>query len=146
MEYCSEMGRLKNHYSTGSFATFYKQPNRFTTFQIENPINDVFALIKPSDIQSVYVPNAFSPNDDGLNDGFIPVLYGYEDVKDYKLRIFNRWGEIIFETSNPDIKWTGNWINYKAFLGVYEWTLSFNGSKKGKVINYNEMGRVSLLR
>ncbi|MGB0423812.1 MAG: gliding motility-associated C-terminal domain-containing protein [Flavobacteriales bacterium] len=52
----------------------------------------------------IYVPNAFTPNEDGINDVFLPQLIG---VTDYKLVIYNRWGEVIFETSDQDEPWLG---------------------------------------
>lgn len=53
-----------------------------------------------------YMPNAFSPNGDGLNDKVRPkaILFG---VKSYQLRIWNRWGKNVFETDDPDAAWDG---------------------------------------
>jgi gliding motility-associated-like protein len=53
-----------------------------------------------------YVPNTFSPNDDNLNEVFIPVLNGY-DPTDYHFAIYDRWGILIFETSDPNKGWNG---------------------------------------
>src|ERR1041384_3504677 len=53
---------------------------------------------------SIYVPNAFTPNGDGLNDVFLPVTRG---VKKYSLELFNRWGERIFFSREPMIGWDG---------------------------------------
>ncbi|MFZ4399875.1 MAG: gliding motility-associated C-terminal domain-containing protein [Bacteroidales bacterium] len=52
-----------------------------------------------------HLPNMFSPNNDGINDLFIP--YPYQGVEKIAIKIFNRWGRIVFETSNPDINWDG---------------------------------------
>ncbi|MFW5821027.1 MAG: gliding motility-associated C-terminal domain-containing protein, partial [Bacteroidota bacterium] len=51
------------------------------------------------------IPNVFSPNGDGINDILRP--YEYQDVERIDLQIFNRWGQVVFETRNPDINWNG---------------------------------------
>jgi len=66
-----------------------------------------------------YFPNSFTPNDDGMNDNWFPVI-GY-GLKSYQLFIFNRWGELIFETDNYEEHWDGfqNNSDKKAQDGVY---------------------------
>ncbi len=51
------------------------------------------------------LPNAFTPNNDGQNDKFKP--YPYRFIQKIDLKIFNRWGELVFQTSDPDINWDG---------------------------------------
>jgi len=53
---------------------------------------------------SIYIPNAFTPNGDGTNDFFAPKAYG---LLEYEMLIFNRWGDLIFTTSNLSIGWDG---------------------------------------
>src|SRR5690606_27713396 len=48
----------------------------------------------------VHVPNAFTPDGDGINDQFIPILSGHSH-EEYAFMVFNRWGQPIFETNNP---------------------------------------------
>lgn len=55
---------------------------------------------------SVFVPNAFTPNADGLNDVFRPILAGIEKLDFF--RIFNRYGTVIFETNNAETGWDGS--------------------------------------
>ena len=55
-----------------------------------------------------YVPNTFSPNDDNLNEVFIPVLNAY-DPSDYYFAIYDRWGVMIFETNDPEKGWNGTY-------------------------------------
>jgi gliding motility-associated-like protein len=66
------------------------------------------------------LPNTFTPNGDGQNDLFTPI-YPYRFVEKIDLKIYNRWGNLVFETSNPDINWDGT--DYKTkkalFTGVY---------------------------
>ena len=52
------------------------------------------------------LPNAFTPNGDGFNDLFHP-YEPYRFVPKIEMKIYNRWGELIFETTDPDINWNG---------------------------------------
>lgn len=67
-----------------------------------------------------YLPNAFTPNDDTINDEFNGVGF-YRGMRDYKFTVFNRWGELVFESTNPNIGWNGRKFNGggKMPMGVY---------------------------
>lgn len=71
---------------------------------------------------SIFVPNGFTPNDDGVNDGFAPVVFG---LSEYQLQIYNRWGELVFESKDPGQFWTGNhsFGDYYVPDGVYVYLL-----------------------
>lgn len=73
----------------------------------------------------IYVPTAFSPNDDGFNDIFKPSVLGTEFTDYYSFQIFNRDGDIIFETTDPDQSWVGNAFNGNYYVqeGNYTWRL-----------------------
>lgn len=68
----------------------------------------------------VYVPNTFTPNADGLNDVFLPVLNGFMGWN-YRLLIFDRWGEVIHETRNSGEGWDGRSRGRNAQVDVYVW-------------------------
>ena len=68
---------------------------------------------------ALLLPNAFSPNNDGLNDIF-KIKYPFA-VKAFSLAIYNRLGEKIFETSDMATGWDGTWKRTKQPLGVYVW-------------------------
>lgn len=65
------------------------------------------------------IPNVFSPNGDGYNDILRP--YEYQDVERIDMTIFNRWGQAVFETQDPDINWNGKYMNSEDLVspGVY---------------------------
>ncbi len=72
-----------------------------------------------------YAPNTFTPNDDGLNEVFKPLIVG---VSEFQMRIFNRWGEIIFETKDHNEGWNGsvNGGSHYAENGVYTYQVIVN--------------------
>ena len=67
-----------------------------------------------------FLPNAFTPNDDTVNDEFKGVGY-YRGMRNYSFQVWNRWGELVFETKNPDEGWNGRKYNGggKMPMGVY---------------------------
>jgi len=90
------------------------------------------------------LPNAFSPNGDGLNDIFIPVRR-YDMVKKYHLMIFNRWGQQIFETQNIDQGWDGTYQGKPSPYGTYVYKIiytAYPNYEESKV----ETGQVILMR
>lgn len=86
-----------------------------------------------------YIPNAFTPNGDGLNDVFMPVT---KSIKLYTMQVFNRWGELIFQTSDPYQGWDGSFKGERCAQGVYNWKITLS-TLSGEAKTY--MGQVSLL-
>jgi gliding motility-associated-like protein len=86
-------------------------------------------------------PNAFTPNHDGLNDVFRLKYPGH--AADYRLQIFNRWGQKIFETSDTSAGWDGTFNSQFQPEGTYVWILRYadNSGKK-----HNMQGTVVLIR
>ncbi|UYQ93915.1 gliding motility-associated C-terminal domain-containing protein [Chitinophaga horti] len=89
-----------------------------------------------------YFPTGFSPNNDGLNDLFRPVYRCF--FTDYKLWIYNRWGELQFFTTDPSVAWTGSINGKEATTGTYVWIAEYKDSTTGKL--YNQRGTVTLIR
>jgi gliding motility-associated-like protein len=88
----------------------------------------------------LFIPDAFTPNGDGLNDIFKPSTIG---LKEYEFQIFNRWGESIFETSGPNEGWNGTFKGSYSPQGVYVYLLKVVDIK-GNSRTYN--GKVVLIR
>lgn len=72
-----------------------------------------------------FVPNAFTPNNDGYNNVFKPILASGFDPDDYRLLIFNRWGEIMFESNNHEIGWDGTYNGAVVPEGAYVYKIEF---------------------
>lgn len=68
----------------------------------------------------VYFPSAFTPNNDGRNDDF-GVNGGVGAITSYKLSIYNRWGQLVFQTTNPFQKWDGTYKGVKMETGSLVW-------------------------
>lgn len=85
-------------------------------------VDTAIAVVSISGLFSVHVPNSFTPNGDGINDLFIPVM---RDVMTdgYQLLIFDRWGEEIFTTSDINAGWDGSVKGASPKTDVYVWRL-----------------------
>jgi gliding motility-associated-like protein len=70
-------------------------------------------------MEHLFIPNAFSPNGDGKNDEFRIANYGFQQLLEF--RIFNRWGEQVFGTLNPDKGWNGTYKGSIADQGTYSY-------------------------
>lgn len=70
-----------------------------------------------------YIPNAFSPNDDGRNDLFLPV--NLCPVEGYMLQVYDRWGGLVFEAQAPGLGWDGARKGERMPVGVYNWVLQY---------------------
>ena len=89
----------------------------------------------------VFAPNAFTPNADGRNDSFYPVLNGFVGWN-YKLLIFDRWGEVIYETKERLEGWDGRSNGREAQIDVYVWKVIVE--RDGDARDF--VGHVSLIR
>ena len=89
----------------------------------------VIAQFKEVDFR-IFIPNAFTPDNDGVNDSFLPLGQGYSAVE-YEFLVLNRWGEIVFKSNNPNEPWVGqnNQITGDYFVpdGVYMYSVTALG-------------------
>jgi len=76
----------------------------------------------------VYMPNVFTPNENNVNDFFMPIA-SFVNPDYYYFRIFDRWGNKIFETNNPTKGWDGKIKGHKVPTGTYVYTLKYNESE-----------------
>ncbi len=66
-----------------------------------------------------YAPNAFSPNDDGVNDTW-QISFACP-IHRFQLQLFDRWGNLVFSSNDPKGAWNGEWGDMRASCGVYTW-------------------------
>jgi gliding motility-associated-like protein len=95
----------------------------------------------------IHVPNTFTPDGDGYNERFLPIFPDQFTPQDYELVIFNRWGEIVFESKNHLVGWNGSYgadTGIKADTGTYVWKLKFKEVRTDK--RHERQGHVNLMR
>ena len=92
--------------------------------------------------QEVYIPNAFSPNGDGVNDYWKPVLDDTLKVDSYLLEVYTRYGDLVFETRDSNQFWDGTyWNSYVSeSLYVYRMFMICNN------INIRKEGFIEVIR
>jgi gliding motility-associated-like protein len=94
----------------------------------------------------LYVPSAFTPDLDGINELFKPEVGC--PVRDYRFTVFNRWGEAVFATNDPKRGWNGSgalgthWVDN----AVYLWKIEYHADLPGEAISVSKVGHVTLLR
>ena len=99
------------------------------------------------DIYTVYIPNAFTPNGDGMNDYFFPECSGI-DPNDFEFMVFDRWGNMIFETKTLGDKWNGTEYNNgnpttDCIIDVYVYCITVKPYDERKQMF---IGRVTLVK
>ncbi len=107
-----------------------------------NSMGCIDSSIKVIDIkdEQLYIPDAFTPNGDGLNDTFKPGGIG---IKSYHMQVFNGWGQQLFETNNMQDGWNGSYEGTPVQDGVYTYFGEATGHS-GKIFNFS--GSVTILR
>lgn len=101
--------------------------------------------VKIEDILYYFIPNAFTPDGDSFNDSFKPVFASGLDIYDYHLMIFNRWGEMVFESYDVEYGWTGTYGDLGLVEdGVYIWRVDFGENMSDK--QHHNIGQVTVLR
>ena len=82
--------------------------------------------------QELYIPSSFTPNSDGLNDQFKPIFAYPDKIEEYTIYIYNRWGNLLFTSQNPEQGWTGE----GCMNGAYTYVIFYKSEGKGgKVVN-----------
>ena len=87
----------------------------------------------------LFIPDAFTPNNDGLNDKFGPSHGSY---KLHQFLIVNRWGQVVFETISGENKWDGKFCGIEQDLGVYFYSISYECDGK----EHFRKGTVTLIK
>lgn len=133
-------------WSTGEYGSSITvlEPGQYSA-QVQNrcgTAEDEHIVKKADCFCEIYVPTAFTPNSDGINDGYRPLTEcGFET---YRFSIHNRSGEMIFDTSDPTASWNGQVRGLTAKTGVYTWQLSYETIGFGK--SGIEVGKVVLIK
>lgn len=97
--------------------------------------------VKVIDYTKLEIPNVFTPNNDGINDQFLIRVTGYFKLNG--LRIFNRWGQLVYETKDLNMMWSGKYNGQNATVGTYYWVIE-GIDLFGKMLRQH--GSVTLIR
>lgn len=92
---------------------------------------------------SLYLPTAFTPNGDGLNDTYTPVA---SDVETFHMNIYDRWGELVFTTNNISKQWDGTINTKPAQADVYIYEVKYSGYINKKIQHFETRGNLTLLK
>jgi gliding motility-associated-like protein len=120
----------------------------FINLSAKNEINscthDTLIQIEVFDEVYFYVPNSFTPNGDEINNDFRPVLSGAVAEDHYSLYIFNRWGELLFESHNKNVGWNGSFGNKICMPDTYIWKIEFRDTINKE--KHMKTGHVNLIQ
>jgi gliding motility-associated-like protein len=89
-------------------------------------------------MEGFYIPNAFSPNMDGRNDFYKPMIFGR--LQSYQFTVFDRFGQVVFKTTDVNKGWDGNQADSIQNIGSYVWICTYQlndekpVTKKGTVL------------
>ena len=132
---------------------FHDEVNEYYIFRIvasthDSTVTSVSNEIKLAGESIVWIPNAFSPNDDGHNPIFRPTpqfVYLVNDgtYREYEMKIFNRWGEELFQTNNIEEGWDGTYRNKPCESEAYMYHIRVTGLDREI---YDKKGMVRLMR
>ena len=106
---------------------------------------DTFKVVDAQCHCAVYMADAFSPNDDDLNENYGPVL----DCRylDYRFELYDRWGKLLFASLNPDFKWDGTLDGKACPAGVYSYRVSVKAEIRAQAVQLEDKrGFVMLFR
>ena len=121
---------------TGTYTVQLVTSNQYGCF------DTTYGEVKVDYLFNLYVPNSFSPNNDGFNDIFHPKGDGFENDS-YELFIFDRWGELIFSSDDINYGWDGRYKNRRAPQGVYSYRIDLIDYEG---VNRKILGVINLIR
>ncbi|PKR81308.1 hypothetical protein CW751_04415 [Brumimicrobium salinarum] len=122
-------------------------PMRLIASTHEGCIDTAFSAVRVNDRLVLYVPNTFTPDRDDYNETFQPQFTSGFDPYTFNMKIFNRWGEIVFESNNASVGWDGSYGTDRSGPvkdGTYIWKIIFKETGKDK--RHVMQGHVNLLR
>ena len=113
----------QNHFATEN-GNYHVEVTMNGGCKIKSNTIIIDSLIDPD---ALLMPNVFTPNNDGINDIFIPVKI--KGITINQISIYSRWGQLIHKESSPIILWDGKIKNVNSSDGVYYWTIEYQDSK-----------------
>jgi gliding motility-associated-like protein len=107
-------------------------------------VDSAWVIVEIQDELFYFIPNAFTPDGDEYNNVFLPVFNNSFDKQSYTMLIFNRWGEILFESRDLAVGWDGTYMGETCKEGQYAYKIVIKHRNRDKRIEV--VGHVNLLR
>lgn len=128
-------------YSPGSFDSY---TIHLTVTNEDGCSDTAYGIVYMEGGSIYYVPNTFTPDGNEFNPVFRPVFSYGIDPADYNFKVFNRWGEIVFESNDKEIGWDGTYHGSLAEEGIYIWRIEYGSlwSTEREIIH----GHLNLLK
>ena len=102
---------------------------------------DTIVVLPKDCLKGFFIPTAFTPNNDGKNDVIKPILFG--NVKQYRFFIYNRWGQLVFQTTDLSKGWNGTYKGLNQDGNVYVWMCTYQFENEPK---QNKKGSFLIIR
>jgi len=131
---------------SGEYLLKVNETNAELTFLCTAPTyfpDEIYGLASipaPFEVNNIYIPNIFSPNNDGKNDNFL--LHG-NSISQLELKIYNRWGNLVFETTDVNKCWDGRYGGEDCPEGVYYYNVAITGANGETTTKH---GNVTIIR
>lgn len=113
---------------------------------IELTGNAFFADSELEDYARVYIPNVFSPNNDEVNDLFMPLFPPDRIIGSYYFAVYDRWGNRVFQAREPYVGWEGDFDKTQTDMAVFAWRLEVEFLHCGRSIWLRDYGDVTTMR
>jgi len=107
-------------------------------------VDTAYGSVRVEEVLIYYVPNSFTPDGDDYNETFKPVFTDGYDPFSFSMFIYNRWGEVIWESHDASVGWNGMYGGYKVQDGTYTWKIEFKTSMNDERIM--DIGHVNIIR
>ena len=128
IDYMYDMGTGDTVTGEGEFIYFFQNFGDYTVTQwVENQYGCRDSIQEWQRVEkrgTLFIPNTFTPNNDGLNDGFAPILRGV-NPDTYEFAIFDRWGTMIFRSTDLNREWDGTYNGKYVKDGAYLWRVTY---------------------
>ena len=117
--------------------------DRYFRISAFDPSNNRFAysnIVRLERVSEIIIPTAFTPNGDGLNDVFLPII---NEAESFEMKIFNRWGELIFFSNSIFVGWDGRYKSGIVQSGTYIYQISLK-EESGETVS--QQGTFQLIK
>lgn len=153
----SQLNTFNNwNFGDGSFSTIENPVHQFPLGEVSNYLVELIVttdagckdttsqLITVKDQLLFYSPNTFTPDGDEFNNIFRPIMESGFDPTTYELKIYNRWGQLIFFSKDILSGWDGTFNGAYVQNGIYTWTVKFKADNNDDMYTFE--GHVNLMR